>query len=443
MVGAQLLEQPVVVRDGQHAEVRARWSAPRCAWRSRAARRCRGRSRARRGWRSSARSTPSCSVSLRFFSPPERSTLSARSSSAGSNPMRAASASSRAPRSDGRSIPRAAKAWSHRVDELTPGTSVGYCMHEEQPGLGPLPAGHRQQVDAVERDRAAESPRSPGLPMSTCDSVDLPAPFGPITACTSPERTVRSMPLRIVVAGDRGAQVADLEGAHCDLHVDLDHAVDDPATYTGTGLVAGSVCGSPVTRLNVLPCFQHSISLLVAPHLALGERDVGVAAGVADGVDVVADAHDGDCAAVDVEARRAVRAPARRKRADARCSSACADRAWRRPGRAAARPARPTGQLGEHLVEEAEHDEPLGDLGRDAAALEVEALLLVDRPDRAGVAALHVVGLDLEVGHALGPGAVAEREVAVGLEGVRALGLVADPDQPGVDAAAPCPAPRP
>jgi len=32
------------------------------------------------------------------------------------------------------------------------------------------------------------------------------------------------------------------------------------ATYTGTGCVAGNVVGSPVSRLNVLPCFQHSSS---------------------------------------------------------------------------------------------------------------------------------------------------------------------------------------
>ena len=50
--------------------------------------------------------------------------------------------------------------------------------------------------------------------MTTADSVLLPAPFGPMTACTSPERTVRSMPLRICLAGDRGDQVADLERAH-------------------------------------------------------------------------------------------------------------------------------------------------------------------------------------------------------------------------------------
>ncbi len=87
------------------------------------------------------------------------------------------------------------------------------------------------------------------------------------------------------------------------------------------------------------------------------------------------------------------------------------------------------GQAFEHLVEEAEHDEPLGQLGRHAAALEVEALLLVDRPDGAGVGAAHVVGLDLEVGHALGPGVLGELQVAVRLEGVGAPGLLAHPDE--------------
>src|SRR4051812_31572671 len=33
--------------------------------------------------------------------------------------------------------------------------------------------------------------------MSTCESVDLPEPFGPMSACTSPERTSRSTPRRI------------------------------------------------------------------------------------------------------------------------------------------------------------------------------------------------------------------------------------------------------
>ena len=51
---------------------------------------------------------------------------------------------------------------------------------------------------------------------------------------------------------------------------------------------------------------------LVLPHVALGERVVGVGARVADHVPVVVDAHDAQAVAVDVEAR--VRCPARRRR---------------------------------------------------------------------------------------------------------------------------------
>ena len=92
-------------------------------------------------------------------------------------------------------------------------------------------------------------------------------------------------------------------------------------------------------------------------------------------------------------------------------------------------------QLSQHLVEEAEDDQPLGDVGLDAAALEVEALLLVDRTNGAGVAALDVVGVDLQVRHALCPRSVAERQVAVGLEGNGAAGIRTDLDQARVDTA--------
>ena len=77
-------------------------------------------------------------------------------------------------------------------------------------------------------------------------------------------------------------------------------------------------------------------------------------------------------------------------------------------------------------------DQPLGDVGGHAPALEVEALLLVDRPDGGGVAAVHVVVLDLEVRHRLGPGVVGELDVAVRLEGVGAARLLPHPDEPGV-----------
>src|SRR3954471_10410157 len=56
----------------------------------------------------------------------------------------------------------------------------------------------------------------------------------------------------------------------------------------------------------------------------------------------------------------------------------------------------------EHVVEEPEHDEPLGFLGRDAAGGEVVQLLVVDRADGARVRALDIAGLDLEVGHRAG-----------------------------------------
>ena len=97
--------------------------------------------------------------------------------------------------------------------------------------------------------------------MTTAESVLLPAPFGPITAWTSPLDTVEVDAAQDLLAADGGPQALDLQRRH-----------DAPPTWivtvspstsvrnTGTGCVAGSVSGSPVTRLNVLPCFGHSIS---------------------------------------------------------------------------------------------------------------------------------------------------------------------------------------
>jgi len=51
------------------------------------------------------------------------------------------------------------------------------------------------------------------------------------------------------------------------------------------------------------------------------------------------------------------------------------------------------------------------------------------------VRALHVVGLDLEAGQGVGLGVGREQEVAVGLVGVRALGVRGDLDQAGEDRA--------
>ena len=51
------------------------------------------------------------------------------------------------------------------------------------------------------------------------------------------------------------------------------------------------------------------------------------------------------------------------------------------------------------------------------------------------MAALDIVGLDLKVRHALGPSAIAEGEVAVGLKGLCAASVGANFDEAGVHAA--------
>jgi hypothetical protein len=90
-------------------------------------------------------------------------------------------------------------------------------------------------------------------------------------------------------------------------------------------------------------------------------------------------------------------------------------------------------QCVEHLVEEAGDDEALGARRMQAAALEVEALVFVDRSDGRGVAALDVVVLDLQVGNRLGPRLVGQLDVAVRLERVGASRIGSHVYEPGVD----------
>ncbi len=77
------------------------------------------------------------------------------------------------------------------------------------------------------------------------------------------------------------------------------------------------------------------------------------------------------------------------------------------------------GDLLDQLAEEAAHDEAAGLVFGDAAGLQVEQLLVVETSGGAGVpGADDLAGLDLEVRHRVGAGAVGEHQVAVGLEGV-------------------------
>src|ERR1035437_1101188 len=84
-------------------------------------------------------------------------------------------------------------------------------------------------------------------------------------------------------------------------------------------------------------------------------------------------------------------------------------------------------------LEEAVHQGVLRLLKREATALQVEELVGVDLAHGGAVGAAHVVGLDLELGHGIGLGFGRQDQAAVGLVGVRMLGVLADLDQPRVD----------
>ena len=74
-----------------------------------------------------------------------------------------------------------------------------------------------------------------------------------------------------------------------------------------------------------------------------------------------------------------------------------------------------------------EGDQPLSHPRRDPPRLEVEPLVLRHRANCGGMAAAHVVVLDLEVRHRVGVRPFVEHQVAVGLKGVGAPGALLDP----------------
>ena len=98
------------------------------------------------------RSTASCSVSLRFFSPPDRSTLSGRcrKRSLEADPARLVLQQRRQP--VGRPATRRERLGEH-VDERDAGHLGRVLHHEVEAGGGALPRRQRQHVGAVERDR--------------------------------------------------------------------------------------------------------------------------------------------------------------------------------------------------------------------------------------------------------------------------------------------------
>ena len=334
----------------------------------------------------------------------------------------------------------------------TPGTSVGYCMARNRPawarchGAMASTSTPSRVTDPAEdlvagpaHDHVGQ--RRLARPVGAHDRVDL--------AASAPSR---SMPSQDLLAADAGPQALDLEldvgFAHrADLHHDV--AVDDvdlvdghrawwPAATRARRSRARTRCRASSTRSRARPrrprprtarcrrgcsgrrwrrsrrrCARRTI-----PWPSTSNRRAAPSARV-------------------VEPRRA-RTSRHRRRIALRRSSLLADA---RPERGA-EPRAPAGGATTSSKKPATISRS-ATCGRHAPALEVEALLLVDRPDRRGVAAAHVVVLDLEVRHRLGPCVVGQLDVAVGLEGVRAPGVLPHPDQPGVDATGSDRRPRP
>ena len=92
--------------------------------------------------------------------------------------------------------PRADSASARTSSMCTPGTSVGYCITRCRPATARSQVGNAN-MSTPSRVTVPSVTSYPDLPMMTAANVDFPAPFGPMTACTSPELTVILIPLRI------------------------------------------------------------------------------------------------------------------------------------------------------------------------------------------------------------------------------------------------------
>src|SRR6187402_1088120 len=242
-----------------------------------------------------------CRISWRFFSPPEKPSLTLRSAKAGS--MRRASiaplTSLTHVRSLGASPSIAVFAVRRKLETETPGTSTGYCIARKSPA--------RARSSTVIASTSAPSRVTDplvtlyfGWPSIEYAKVDLPEPFGPMIAWVSPSRMVRSTPLRIslgpasvstLTCRSLISSVAMSVVSHWCVQVDeyvVSVDADGIDGYGFGGRRAGRLAGAEVEARAVHPALDRA-----ALHVALGERDRGVRALVLDREDVVALAHQG------------------------------------------------------------------------------------------------------------------------------------------------------
>src|SRR5262245_36142932 len=137
--------------------------------------------------------------------------------------------------------------------------------------------------------------------MITWASVDLPDPFGPMTAWTSPLDTSRSTPRRISLPSTPARSPLIVSVAmKSHLHEQVVALADDLVDGHGPG--GGKRLRLPGLEREGAPVLGALDLPFVLPDVALGQGVVGVRAPVAQGVVIVVDADHGDAVAVDVEA---------------------------------------------------------------------------------------------------------------------------------------------
>ena len=202
----------------------------------------------------------------------------------------------------------------------------GVLHGQEEPGAGALVDGHRQDVRAVEGHRATGD----GVLRVAGDGVGQGRLAGPVRAhdrvglaVLDGQRDALEDLLGAVLGVDRDVQVLDLQRAHRGISLFFEvcgQLGSTPlsgsvvSTYTSpsrtstgnvaTGSVAGGPIGLPVRRSNRDPCSQHST--LQSVDLALAQRHRGVRAEVLDGEHLVAVAGDGQVEGPDRDAERLV-----------------------------------------------------------------------------------------------------------------------------------------
>src|SRR3954465_3074486 len=256
-----------------------------------------------------------CRISWRFFSPPEKPSLTLRSANAASisRPAISVLTSLTQVRSFGASPLTAVAAVRRKFDTETPGTSTGYCMARNRPARA-------RSSTVIARTSSPSRVTVPpvivylGWPAIEYARVDLPDPLGPMIAWVSPERTVRSTPRRISLASSPSPTLTcrsrisrtdtlscssavgrDREGAvgfGVDEHVLSLHADRVDGHRLGRRQVGG-FAGAQVEARPVQPALDGGGALELLD-VALGERHLGVRAEVLDRVDLALEPDDGD-----------------------------------------------------------------------------------------------------------------------------------------------------